>query len=110
MVIGDEQENFQKALKAVEEMGKIETNDELLNLYGLYKQATCGDLEDGQPSLSLSLPPSNVPFPSLWFHSPFFLFPFSFFLFPFFFFFFFFLFFLSFFSFFSSFFSDVFDL
>lgn len=41
-------QEFEKAAKEVNELKKKPSNDELLKLYGLYKQATVGDVNTGK--------------------------------------------------------------
>jgi len=43
------QEEFEQVAKGVKECSKPGTNEELLELYGFYKQATVGDNNTGQP-------------------------------------------------------------
>ncbi|MGK7388953.1 MAG: acyl-CoA-binding protein [Candidatus Cyclobacteriaceae bacterium M2_1C_046] len=43
------QEEFDKAAKEVNELTQKPTNQELLNLYALYKQATEGDVTGDRP-------------------------------------------------------------
>jgi diazepam-binding inhibitor (GABA receptor modulating acyl-CoA-binding protein) len=43
------EERFQKAAEEVKNFTKRPNNDELLQLYGLYKQATTGDNTTSQP-------------------------------------------------------------
>ena len=46
----DIKSQFEEAVKRVDELTKRPENDELLKLYGLYKQATEGDVQDDPPS------------------------------------------------------------
>lgn len=41
-------QEFEKAAKEVNELKNKPSNDELLKLYGLYKQATVGDVNTGK--------------------------------------------------------------
>ncbi|HEX5036493.1 MAG TPA: acyl-CoA-binding protein [bacterium] len=43
--------DFQKAAKDVQKLSKRPSDKELLNLYGLYKQATVGDVAGPKPGL-----------------------------------------------------------
>lgn len=43
--------DFQKAAKDVQKLSKRPSDKELLNLYGLYKQATEGDVTGSKPGL-----------------------------------------------------------
>ena len=43
--------DFQKAAKDVQKLSKRPSDKELLNLYGLYKQATEGDVAGPKPGL-----------------------------------------------------------
>ena len=42
---------FEKAAEAVKKLTTRPTNEELLDLYGLYKQATIGDCDTDRPGL-----------------------------------------------------------
>lgn len=44
-------ETFAKAQERVRQLPKTPSNDELLELYGLYKQATAGDATGPRPGL-----------------------------------------------------------
>jgi diazepam-binding inhibitor (GABA receptor modulating acyl-CoA-binding protein) len=41
--------NFEQACVLVKKLKRRPANDELLNLYGLYKQATAGDCKEAEP-------------------------------------------------------------
>ncbi len=44
-------ERFREAQQRVEKLSKRPSNDELLELYGLYKQATSGDVQGKRPGM-----------------------------------------------------------
>ncbi|XP_065839965.1 acyl-CoA-binding protein-like [Oscarella lobularis] len=44
------EEAFQKAAEDVKKLKSSPTNEEMLEIYGLYKQATVGDVNKGRPS------------------------------------------------------------
>jgi len=44
-------EQFQQAINEVREIGKIDDQEDLLKLYGLYKQATEGDVNKSKPRM-----------------------------------------------------------
>lgn len=46
-----DQERFADAQQRVEKLPKRPGNDELLELYGLYKQATSGDVQGKRPGM-----------------------------------------------------------
>jgi acyl-CoA-binding protein len=45
------QDQFQTAKAAVEKLSKRPSNDQLLDLYGLYKQSTDGDASGSRPGM-----------------------------------------------------------
>ncbi|MBX7195129.1 MAG: acyl-CoA-binding protein [Sandaracinaceae bacterium] len=44
-------EEFEAAVKAVNTLSRTPSTDQMLELYGLYKQATTGDASGGRPGL-----------------------------------------------------------
>lgn len=49
--MADLEQEFQKAAKDVGELKTRPTDQELLNIYGLYKQATMGDCNQPKPGM-----------------------------------------------------------
>lgn len=49
--MADLKAEFERAAEAVKSLPRRPTNDELLKLYGLYKQATAGDATGERPGL-----------------------------------------------------------
>jgi len=50
-------QEFLEAVERVQNLKSRPTNEELLELYGFYKQATVGDVNTGNECIIMSLPP-----------------------------------------------------